>query len=505
MAVLLTLAPLFGDGAVLCRRKEVRLFGCAESGRTITARVLSAASEVLSEGACTAADNRFLLLLPPMEKAVDCTLTVSDGMTTLQAANISIGDVYFASGQSNMELELQNADEGKALIPVHDEPLVHYFNVPKRGVWNDEAIAAEKASHWERVRPGMARDMSAVAYFFACKLAHEIDCPVGIIDCYCGATSVTCWIDREALEQTAEGQKYIARYREQGGDKPLAQWQREENAFQQEMAEWNGRVARIKEENPDISWDDLTARVGDCPWHPPVGPGSMYRPCGLVETMTKRISPAALTGILYYQGEDDAPKTTQYDLLLMTMVKRLRELFRDDALPFLNVQLPMWHASEDPDNRDWPRIRLQQQKVADTLRAAGLAVLIDCGERNNIHPTDKRTPGERLCDVALRVVYGLTAPEYPRALRKFTKENVLTVQLSQPVVCHAEESSLLEIAGEDGVYVPAERIEINGCELKLSSPKVAHPMCVRYAYVNWGKVMLFGQNSLPLAPFLLTY
>ena len=101
----------------------------------------------------------------------------------------------------------QNADEGQDLIAAHDDPLVHYFNVPKKSVWDDDAIAAEAASSWERVRPGYARDMSAVAYFFARKLARTIDCPIGIIDCYWGGTSVTCWMDKEALEATAEGQR----------------------------------------------------------------------------------------------------------------------------------------------------------------------------------------------------------------------------------------------------------------------------------------------------------
>lgn len=132
MAIEFKLAPLFGNGAVLCRRKEVRVWGTAADGQTVTGRVMTADGLILSEGICTARDGRFLLHLPPMEQATSCTLTVTCGAETCTSTDISIGEVYLASGQSNMELELQNADEGQDLIAAHDDPLVHYFNVPKR-------------------------------------------------------------------------------------------------------------------------------------------------------------------------------------------------------------------------------------------------------------------------------------------------------------------------------------------------------------------------------------
>lgn len=497
---MLKLAPLFGHGSVLCRRKELRVFGQADPGAAVSGWIRDENGALLSQATCTATADGFLLRFPPMEQNIRCTLTVSDGTNTVTSTDISIGEVFLASGQSNMELELQNADEGQTLIPDHDDPWVHYFNVPKKSVWDAEAIQAEAWSHWERVRPGLAKDMSAVAYFFARKLGGILRCPIGIIDCYWGGTSVTCWMDEEALRRTAEGQRYLDRYREQGGDKPFEQWRQEEDAFQQEMADWNGKVDALKKEKPGVTWPEINETVGLCPWHPPVGPGSPYRPGGLVETMTKRVVPATLTAILYYQGEDDTCKTDHYDVLLSSMVLRLRELFRDDALPFLNVQLPMWIAAGDEDKRDWARLRLAQARVADQLQPGGMAVLIDCGEWDNIHPTDKRTPGERLCDVALRVLYHLDAPQSPRALCKSTNGAVLTVTLSQPVLRRPEGDLLLEIAGEDGVFHPAEAT-LDGVLLHLTSAEVPHPVGVRYAHVNWGKVCLFGVNGLPLAPF----
>ena len=104
-------------------------------------------------------------------------------------------------------------------------------------------------------------------------------------------------------------------------------------------------------------------------------------------------------------------------------------------------------------------------------------------------------------DVALRVVYGMDAPESPRALGKYTQGDTLVVTLSAPVLRRETGELLLEIAGEDGAYHPVQSVTLAVAEMRLRSVAVLHPTKVRYAYVNWGKVSLFGRNGLPLAPF----
>lgn len=493
-------APLFGDHAVLCRGKEIRIFGTC-SGDTVHAMLTDRENRLLGENTAEADGGHFLVHLPPQSAQTGCTLSITCGSETYSAADIAIGEVYLAGGQSNMELELKDADGGLECIEAHNDPDLRYFNVPKRAVWDAEAVQAERDSHWERIAPGTGRDMSAVAYFFARKLREHLDVPVGVIDCYWGGTSVTAWMDEEALRRTAEGQRYLDDYAAQAGSKTLAQWQAEEDAFQAELAEWNSRVAAVREAEPDADWTRINQAAGLCPWHPPVGCGSPYRPGGLTETMLKRVAPATLTGMLYYQGEDDAPRTTRYDQLLESMVIRWRELFMEDDLPFLNVQLPMWIEAGAEETYLWPAIRRAQERAWKHLNRTGLAVLIDCGEYGNIHPTDKRTVGERLFEQARRVVYGEDGAESPRALGKWTCGHRLMVRLSAPV--HAIGTpGLAEVAGADGVYHPAH-IEIVGDTLCLTSPEVPCPIAARYAWISWGKVCLFGRNGLPLAPFVV--
>ena len=496
---MLKLAPLFGHSAVLCRNKEIRIFGEAESGRSITVTLDS------DTAVCTARDGRFLARLAPREAATGLTLTVTDGVETVVSTNIAIGEVYLAGGQSNMELELQNADEGPELIQSHNDAELRYFNVPKRSLWNEEAVQAEAASHWERIRPGMGRDMSAVAYFFAMKLRRTLNVPVGIIDCYWGGTSITCWMDENHLRQFAEGTRYLTDYAALVGDKTMAQWQAEEDKFQADMAAWNARMAEIRAANPGMDWGEINALCGPSPWNPPVGWGSPYRPGGLADTMLGRVAPASLTGMLFYQGEEDTWRTTQYALLLTAFIRYVRGIFRDDTLPFINTQLPMFINSTDSVyNHQWAELRQAQAQVAKQVAHTGLACLIDCGEIDNIHPTDKRTPGERLCDVALQVVYGMEAPKSPEATGKYTADSTLVVTLDAPVAFTRDGDACMEIAGEDGVWHPAA-VAVEDARLLLTSPDVPHPVAARYAHANWARVRLFGQSGLPLAPFVLDH
>ena len=499
------LSPLFTDGAVLCRNKEIRLFGTAEDGTALRLTLADAAGAVLAEDRLIARNGSFCFFLSPQKAQEGCVLALTDGQDTAVYSDIAVGDVYLASGQSNMELELQNADEGKDLIPLHENPLVRYFNVPKCPRFTPEMEEANRNARWMKIAPGTAKDMSAVAYFFAMKLQKHLNIPVGIIDCYWGGTSVTCWMDEEALNRTAEGQRYMREYEKRCEGKSMEQYLAEEASWMGSLDAWAKKADALKAVHPEYTTKELNVEIGPCPpWDPPAGEGSPYRPHGLFHTMLERVIPAALTGVLFYQGEEDSWRTKQYDILLSSYIIRLRELFRDDELPFLNVQLPMWiDGAATEDSKLWPRLRMAQQKVYRNFRNTGLAVLLDQGEFDNIHPTNKRVVGERLFECALDVIYHQPARLSPFATGKCQKDGKLYISLSAPAVIRGEGDLLLEIAGEDGVFVPADA-QLCGDTLILSSPSVPRPVMARYAWTDYAIVRLFGENGLPLAPFCWT-
>ena len=498
---MLRMSPLFSDGAVICRGKEIRLFGEAEDGARVHGELRDEKDALLARGDASARNGRFLILLPPQEAATGCRLVVTAGGETYIALDISIGEVYLAGGQSNMELELQNADEGRTLIASHVNPMVRYFNVPKYGSFCGEREQAWAAARWNAVGPGRAKDMSAAAYFFAMKLQKKLGVPVGIIDAYLGGTSITCWMDEAWLKRTGEGRRYLEEYAEKTKDVTPESFLEKDKAFREQLDAWNGRMTAYRAEHPGCRWDDVIAELGPCPWDPPAGPASPYRPAGLYQTMIEPLLPLALTGILYYQGEEDTWRTNQYDVLMMSLIDRWRSAFREETLPFLFVQLPMWIEKGAEDSRLWPALRLQQSRVRDRMRNTGMICLLDQGEFDNIHPTNKRVVGERLYELAMKEIYGKEGKTAPRLVGRRIEGSMMTLLTDQPLTTRdGKEPALLEMAGPDGRYVPA-RAMIEGAFLHLTATGVAHPVHARYAWTDYGIVNLFAANGLPLEPF----
>ena len=494
-------SPLFGDHAILPFDKELRIFGTADEGETIRARLTREDGTVTGEGMSVACDGRFLIHLPPQGLgAGPLTLTVTSPTMTWTASDLLAGWVFMAGGQSNMEWSLWNAQGGQEVIKTHDEPELRYFNVPRVSVLDEEGMSAHAAAHWTKIVPHQGGDMSAVAYFFARKLRKETGFPVGIVGCNWGGTSILSWMDDVALHRSVPAHRAAEEYERQHGRITLEEWQQKQAAFQADMDAWNGKVAQIKEANPGIEWAAVEAEAGPCPWNPPPGPGSPYRPGQLAQTMVDQIAPMALSGMLFYQGESDVERAEDYGELLIALVTRWREIFGDAELPFYNVQLPMYIDAGAEDDRRWAILRHQQEKAWRALRNSCLAVMIDAGEYGNIHPVDKVSPGERLARLFLEQLQHRSAAQ-PWAICKSTCGNVLTVQLTHDV---AGESELFEIAGEDGVYHPA-LAELDGCCIHLTAEGVPHPVKARYAYVNYAKVHVFSEAEphLPLAPFVL--
>ena len=498
------LNPLFTDYAVLARNKEIRVFGTACPGMRLHAKLTDSMGRLLAEDtAVTDGTGTFIAYLPPQEVNTRCTLCVSDGVNEKICCDVCIGDVYLAAGQSNMELELRNSDDGDALLKKHENPLVRYYNVPKYAVLSEEAEEANMQTRWQRVLPGTGQDMSAAAYHFAMLLSAQINVPIGIIDCYWGGTSVSCWMREETLRSITEGVRYLDEYSAKCAGKTEEQYLEEEKVFYADMAAWDRKAADLRQSRPDITSQELNRILGPYPWKPPVGPLSPYRPAGLAYTMMERVEPATLTGVLYYQGEEDTARTDRYDILLSAFFGQLRKRFRNPLLPILNVQLPMWIEAGAKDSFLWPRLRMAQQSVCDNMRNTDLAVLIDQGEYDNIHPTNKRVVGERLYYCALRTVYHQPAPQSPYPVDAYIRDGQLFVVLNEAITAPEDLAEpLMEVAAVDGEYVPAKVI-IRDDTLVLRADGIERPVKARYAWTDYAKAPFFGVNGLPLRPFVI--
>lgn len=492
-----TVSQMFSDHMVLQRDKKVEVWGTGVSGEIVQVEIAGQQAET------TVADGQWSLHLEPLIAGGPYEMQITCGNERKTFRDVLVGEVWLAGGQSNMELELQNSDDGANQVKAADHEQIRFYNVVKTGVLTENVIKEQEKQLWKVCTPEQAGDVSAVAYFCARRLQQELQVPVGVIDCYIGGTSVTCWMDEDTLNQTAEGKGYIKRYADLVGDKTEEEYQAEMEEYNRLWKIWDDGVQAERKKNPDVTWEYLNEHVGMCPWPQPAGLTSNFRPANPYRGMVSRVIPYTLRGFWYYQGEEDSYLPEAYGVLLKSLIRCWREKWNDAEAPFILTQLPMYEANAEKDDKCWAGIREQQAMVAEQLPNTYMNVLIDCGEFDNIHPTDKLTVGERMAALCLEHVYGRPChADGPKIQTVLKKEAQVQVTFSgAPLQVKGNTIPLFELAGADEVYYPAQAELCGEHEVIVYSAEVPAPQYVRYAYTNFGKVTLFDSYGLPAAPF----
>jgi sialate O-acetylesterase len=240
------------------------------------------------------------------------------------------------------------------------------------------------------------------------------------------------------------------------------------------------------------------------PWpQPPASNDSPALPGGLFNAMIAPLQPAAIRGILWYQGEANVGRPGEYSELFATMIRSWREGFGQGDLPFYFVQLANFGDENEMVNRDWARLREAQAKVLE-LPNTGMAVTVDIGDAHNIHPRNKQEVGRRLALIAKVKVYGIappvSGPVFAGAAREGKALRVRFTSCGTELVAHGGAVRSLEVAGADKVFFPAAGT-LETDTLLVSSPDVSQPVAVRYAWTNAPDANLYGDTGLPAVPF----
>ena len=207
--------------------------------------------------------------------------------------------------------------------------------------------------------------------------SEKLGVTVGIIGCNWGGTSASCWMSREFLGQQLCLSSYLEEYDSIVAKQDEAEYLKEWEEYLVYQAEFDKNVGNYYATSPNPTWDEAIRLFGENKYPGPVGPRNEHRPCGLYETMVSRIAPYTLAGFLYYQGEEDDHKPYTYYELLSTLVKQWRHDWKDDTLPFMLVQLPIFQGEGEPDYQNWPFIREAQMKLYNTVKNTGIAVILD--------------------------------------------------------------------------------------------------------------------------------
>ena len=493
-------AAIFSDNMVLQRKKPVRIFGtCTNNEKTITVRI----PELSVSAGAICSNGSWEAVLPPMEARNCCTVEVICGAVRKIFRNVAVGEVWLCGGQSNMEYELHNDKNGTAELENCDKENVRFFYTPKCAVLDEEHRRSFAASRWDMPSADNSRAWSAVGWYFAKELSRKLGVTVGLIGCNWGGTSASAWVKREYLVRDERLRPYIDEYESAISSKSDEQMLTEYEEYLTYHAAWQKRVEKAYTDDPDIKWDEIERLCGKNRYPGPEGISNPMRPCGLHSTMIDFVRPYTVAGFLWYQGESDDHHAEVYDVLLSTLIGEWRSEWKDDTLPFLIVQLPMFRYIDDPDSKKWAVVREAQMKVFRTVRNTGLAVCLDCGELNNIHPTDKSQVGHRLYLQALSEVYGLAGRKdtLPPVFDHFTSSGSHAVLRFRNCSGFDVRGKLngFEAAGKDGEFLPA-KAEISGTEIILTAG-ISPITAVRFKWTNYAEVELFGTNGLPVPPF----
>ncbi len=485
----LSLAPVFGDHAVLQRDKPVPVWGQATAGSTITVAFHGQAVSTVA-----GADGRWRLSLEPLAASSEGADLSVRGPGSLVLHDVVVGEVWLCSGQSNMEFVVDDGGATYRVAHASEEVAAAHFPLIRQ-LKVDHAVATSpqeraRTSGWVAATPDTVGQFTAVGYFFARDIHLATGVPVGIIDSPWGGTPVESWIRDDARRATKASAAIDARWKQAMGrwtlDR-LAQYPVAMEGFSE--AEFEAMADGTK--NP-VAWPEQPATVS-----------SPYLPGGLFNAMIAPLQPCALRGFLWYQGESNVGHADEYGELFAALIRSWRTEWGQGDLPFYFVQIANFGDEAERAHRDWALLREAQQSVLN-LPATGMAVTIDIGEAGNIHPRNKQEVGRRLALLARAGVYGMPAetsgPVFVGAEASGGRMVARFSHASPSLVAKGGEVTSLEVAGADRVFHEAKGV-IEGDTLAASSPEVPEPVAVRYAWLNAPRANLYNAAGLPAAPF----
>lgn len=457
----ITLPSIISDNMVLQQKTDAKLWGWGEPGEKIEIRT-SWGKKVYSAQAD--ADGKWSVYVKTPGHCCGQWVKVSSGRTgeTVEISNVLVGEVWMASGQSNMEFEMMPHKKDTWMTGMYnweeeaadaEYPNIHLFKVEED--WDHNVVRDNCKGEWVVCSPEVAKTYSAIAFLFARELHKELRRPVGIVLCAFGGTHAESWIRDEVMRR-----------------------------------------------------DSIYNRVykGYSPGMPVIDKYPHKAPAAIWNAMVNPILGYTVKGNIWYQAESNAWRAEDYAPIFIDLVNDWRSLWGQKRLPFYFMQVAPY--GELPG-----AVRLEQAKVWENglLKDIGMATAIDVGDSLDIHPKNKVVPAHRFALWALAKEYGKKVECCGPLLEKVSVEGnrmVLSFGHSKGLyVLNAAGEKVsagvnyLYVAGTDGNFHPALS-EIIGGKLHVWSPDVPAPAQVKYCTEDYCKGNLYNGAGLPAYPFV---
>jgi len=444
------LPHLVSDGMVLQHGMPVKMWGWADDGEQVSVSFQGQKVSAIAKG------GRWEATLAALEPGGPFVLNIT-GKNTIELADVLVGEVWVSCGQSNMMMGLGSVTGGpEAIAESDDYPQIRLFNV---GNAQAATPADDCAGQWTAAKGGTLNGFSAVSYFFGREINKLLRVPVGLINAVAIVPGES-WIDEATLLSTP----------------PLA---------------------------------GMTAN--------PIKPVVNFN--GMIAPLTH----STIRGAIYYQGEYNAGRGREYREVMPAIIRSWRSQWGQGDFPFLFVQLPGYHehrAAKDqvldmPDaavaglhavgaSSPWAEVREAQLLTSQAVPHTGMAVAIDLGDPQDIHPKTKQPVATRLSLAARAIAYGEAIVHSGPLFESLSTEGDTVIlrfkHVGGGLRASGGDVTGFELAGPDQRYVWADA-RIRGTEIMLSSPDVSEPAFVRYGWANYPRCNLSNADGLPASPF----
>jgi len=388
------------------------------------------------------------------------TITVK-GTNSITLENVLIGEIWFCSGQSNMEMAMKDTNKkpvnnAEEFIRTSINSNIRLFNSERN---TSLSLENDVIGKWEEANPESVTKFSAVGYLFGKTLFEKLQIPIGIIEASWGGTSIECWLPQKDIQEFPEIKIPTSLYKDQE-----------------------------KEKKP--------------------------KPTLLYNAMVYPFKNFSIKGFLWYQGEANRGNAGFYKKYMQTLISSWRDQWQQNALPFYFVQIAPFDYNVKYKSKTASfganLVRESQIFAAQEIANTGVVVTTDVGKCNDIHPTEKYIVAKRLANWALANDYNnkditYRSPEYKSInIKKSTaiiEFNFFGNKNENTKLDTKKELKDFVIAGEDKVFYPAT-VKINKDQtLTVYSDKVDKPVAVRYGFVDCLKGTLFSNSGLPISPF----
>ncbi|OAM88670.1 sialate O-acetylesterase [Termitidicoccus mucosus] len=430
--------------------------------------------------------------LPALSVNVTGSLRITAGAgTEKHIQDVIVGEVWLGSGQSNMGFSMGAANVPKEIQEEEKRyadrisPAIRLFNVAREG---EDLPRDDVNGEWVVITSHNARHFPAVAWYFAQALHDKLERPVGMIVSSIGGTPIEAWIPADALGKTSVAGAVRERHL-----KALQGWEPKMADYEAKLAVWQKKYP-----TPQLQHKYNSTKPPE-----PYNPKNKGAPSRLYNAMLHGLVPYTITGIIWYQAENNSSRPGEYSELVQTLIKSLRKNWNEE-LPFYYVEIANFKAPQTvPVEGGFAFIR-EAQAGALLLPKTGVATAVDLGLADDVHYPNKKPLGRRLAGLALADVYAVTMDD-PRSpeLAGFQIEGGkarLRFKHTRGLRLNTDSLKGFAIRGGDGLWKWAEGC-VEGDEIVVWNKDIPSPVAVRYGWADNPVLSVENGSGLPLRPF----